>query len=756
MTPAAIRNQPRPLKPAKVPPAPAAQPPVPRFSIAGIGASAGGLGAFEAFLSGLPSEEEPGLAFVLVQHLSPDHQGQLAELVRHCTRMAVMEVEEGIRVQPNRVYVIPPGSQLTLVQGVLHLKPMTGPAASQMPIDTFFRALALDQGEQAIGVLLAGTGCDGTQGLRAIKAAGGMVMVQTPGATANDRMVRSALTTGLVDYVLPPDQMPPLLMAYALHGIGRPTRPSAVLAPGAEEALGRLFILLRALTGHDFSQYKRSAVRRRIERRMALQELGAMEDYVKFCQKHPLELEALFHDFLIGVTSFFRDAESFRALEQAALPKLLAERPEAAQLRVWSVGCSTGEEAYGLAMIFAEQMTASGRHQTVKVFATDLDPNAIATARKGRYPASALAAIGPERLARWFTQEAEGGYQVLPALRDLVVFSEQDLIRDLPISRLDLICCRNLLIYLDGNLQARLFPMFHYLLNPGGVLMLGTSETIHGFGHLFTAVSREARIFARVEHAQAGPLEALGQFLPSLQASVPAFHVPTGGTPPAPGAKAAKVPRASSGPAKVLGGKQDDLQATNDALRRAMEAMRTVNEELQSTNEEMETAKGELQALNESMGAAEKENLLKLATLTQVNNDMNNLLAGTHVGTVFVDMKMNILRFTPTIAEMINLIPGDVGRPIGHIVCNLAGYDRLVEDTQAVLDYLEPVEHEVQTRTGRWFTLRIQPYRTLDNLVEGAVITFVDITGLKTAQEALKVALKRSRAENLEAHHDRA
>ncbi len=489
------------------------------FPIVGIGASAGGLAAFEAFFSGMPADTDPGMAFVLVQHLAPDHKSILTDLIRRYTRMQVFEVEDGMAVQPNCAYIIPPNRDMAFLNGTLQLLEPAAPRGQRLPIDFFFRSLAQDQHERAIGIVLSGTGSDGTLGVRAIKGEGGMVMAQNPASTEYDGMPRSAIATGLVDYELPPAEMPAQLIAYAAHAFGKPPRPATVPAPKAENALKKIFILLRAQTGHDFSQYKPSTIHRRIERRMAVHQIETMDGYVKYLQQTPAEVDALFRDLLIGVTNFFRDPEAFKALEEQVIPKLFAGKPAGAVIRVWSPGCSTGEEAYSLAILLAERQEAMKQSFKVQVFATDIDSQAIATARAGLYPASIAADLSPERLARFFTAEPDGSaYRIHKGIRDLLVFSEQNVIKDPPFSKLDLISCRNLLIYMGGDLQKKLIPLFHYALNPGGFLFLGTSETVGEFGDLFAALDRKAKLYQRKEDFHGAQRAALGRFLPPMTA----------------------------------------------------------------------------------------------------------------------------------------------------------------------------------------------------------------------------------------------
>ena len=887
--PAAIQSLPHPTSP---------------FPIVGIGASAGGLGAFEAFFSGMPAEVDPGMAFVLVQHLAPNHKSILTELIQRYTRMQVFEVVDGVVVQPNCAYIIPPGHNMACLNGTLQLMEPAAPRGQRLPIDFFFRSLAQDQREQAIGIVLSGTGSDGTLGVRAIKGGGGMVMVQTPESTEFDGMPRSALATGLVDYELPAAEMAAHLMAYAVHAYGHPTsRVAGLLAPMLENALKKVFVLLRAQTGHDFSQYKPSTLQRRIERRMAVNLITSMEGYIKFLQGAPAEVEALFRDLLIGVTNFFRDTEAFQALEELGIPKLFLDRPAGSVIRVWCPGCSTGEEAYSIAILLQERIEAIKQGFTLQVFATDIDSRAVDTARAGIYPASIAVDLSRERLERFFVPEPDGlSYRIHKAIRDTVVFSTHNLINDPPFSKLDLISCRNLMIYLGSALQKKLIPLFHYALNPAGVLFLGTSETVGEHANLFVVVDRKAKLYQRLEDFRGGHRSAIGHFIPpmtAIHASLPQasaktsfpiklplkelteqallrevtpagvlvnsqgdilymhgragmyLELPTGEVslpnilkmareglqrelamalraaaatkesvacpglrvktdshfthvnlsvrplaPRQPSLVASALeaalflivleeapPTVVAGPdllsettdasevldARLLALKQElkakdeylqttreELETSSEELKSSNEEMQSVNEELQSTNEELETSKEELQSVNEELSTVNGELQTKVADLSRINDDMSNLLAGTGIGTVFVDHHLAIQRFTPDVTQVINLIQSDVGRPLGHIVSNLVGYEHLVTDVRAVLDTLIPQEIEVRTQAGLWFLMRIRPYRTLDNVIEGAVITFTDITEMKTAREALResVTLRRLAAVLVRDAHD--
>ncbi|MBC7755849.1 MAG: PAS domain-containing protein [Bdellovibrio sp.] len=887
------------------------------FPIVGLGASAGGLNAFEEFFSGMPANVELEMAFVLVQHLAPDHKSILTELISRYTTMQVFEISDGMVVQVNCAYIIPPNYDLAYLKGRLHLLEPSAPRGQRLPIDFFFRSLAQDQGEHAIGIILSGTGSDGTLGVRAIKGEGGMVMVQELTSTEFDGMPRSAIATGLVDFELPPAAMPAKLLAYAKHAYGKLPRHHMAAPSDANSLSKKIFILLRAQTGHDFSQYKPSTINRRIERRMAVHQVDSIDNYVKYLQQTPAEIEALFRDLLIGVTKFFRDVEAFQALEEQIIPALFKDKPAGSVIRIWTTGCSTGEEAYSIAILLHEHIELIKKNFNVQLFATDIDSRAIATARIGLYPASIADDITAQRLSRFFSVEADGSaYRIHKNIRDMLVFSEQDVIKDPPFSKLDMISCRNLLIYMDTELQKKLIPLFHFALKPSGILFLGTSEGIGDFSTLFNVLDRKVKFYQRKEQYGGTTRNGLGRVLPPLfdtgllpltnnvkpqsnavspkislkglteqtllQKIAPAtalvnergdilyLHGRTGmylemsagevginnilkmsreglrrdltstllaavktkttvrcaginvrtnahftkvnltvcpaladanasldfkGAALSTGLSTGTNATANNKNAKLdvnlyliileealspviegehgdnlaaklqeklvdadaearidalrqelrakdeyLQSTHEELESSNEELKSSNEEMQSVNEELQSTNEELETSKEELQSVNEELATVNNELQTKVVDLSRANNDMNNLLAGTGIGTVFVDHQLRILRFTPAVSAIINLILSDIGRPVAHIVSNLVGYDNMVADTQSVLNTLILKEVEVQTKEGSWYAMRIQPYRTLNNVIEGAVISFVNISEMIQARIALDKA----------------
>ena len=471
-----------------------------KLPIIGIGASAGGLEALEDFFSHVPAS--PDIAFVVVQHLDPTHKGIMPELLQRATLMKVTQAGNRMKVNPNCVYVIPPNKDLSILQGSLFLLDPTAPRGLRLPIDFFMRSLAADQRERAVGVILSGMGSDGTLGMRAIKENAGLTLVQLPESAKYDSMPRSVINAGLADITAPAKELPGRLIRYLNHS-PRGIEPieEALLESKSRSALEQIVILLRDRTGNDFSLYKNNTINRRIERRMGLHQIDSTMLYVRYLRENPQELDLLFKELLIGVTNFFRDPAEWQQLLTEALPALLARYTAGKALRAWVPACSTGEEAYSLAIIFRETLDfekPSGRF-SLQIFATDLDDDAIEKARLGFYPADIEASVTPERLARFFTKDGDG-YRISKDIREMVIFAPQNIIMDPPFTRLDILTCRNLLIYLGPELQKRLIPLFHYALTTNGILLLGSAETTGDFPALFAPRGKKSRLYNRLDN----------------------------------------------------------------------------------------------------------------------------------------------------------------------------------------------------------------------------------------------------------------
>ncbi|TAK02098.1 MAG: chemotaxis protein CheR [Candidatus Manganitrophaceae bacterium] len=860
------KTAPQKKRPARAPKrkTPSEQPPsFEPLCVVGIGASAGGLEPLEKFFGHIPPDS--GLAFVVIQHLDPHYKTAMAELIGRHTRMAVCMAENRAQIRPNTVYVIPPAKYLTIFHDALYLSDPDKDHDVRFPIDFFLRSLAEDKGHRSVCVILSGGGTDGTLGLKAIKAAGGMTMVQDEASAKYGGMLRSAVATGSVDHVLRVEEMPQELLRYVRHPYISAAPPPETAVPTFADRLDKVFMILRSQTGHDFSLYKRNTICRRIERRMAVHQFKKIEDYLKYLQQTKPEVEALFQELLIGVTNFFRDPEAFEALLKKVVPHLFEKREAEQPLRIWDAGCSTGEEAYSIAILLLEEMERLGRYYKVQIFATDIDERALEFARTGLYPEAIAADVAPQRLRRFFEKEGNS-YRIKKQIREMIIFAKQDLIKDPPFSRLDLVVCRNLLIYLSGILQKRILPLFHYTLNPDGYLMLGPSETIGEFANLFSLIDKRWKIFHRkssprvsVEfptvpavkepeglqkralklHSESGVVSIAEKMLlddyapPSVLVNerfeIVHFRGRTGpylehttgeatfnilkmvreglrlelrGAIHKAFTRQERVVRpeirlegngkvrticltvqpfqqkgmdglamvifqevtlpADSGQKKGKGTPQidqrlldlehelnttkeslqttiEELETSNEELKSANEELQSTNEELQSANEEMETSKEELQSINEELVTVNSELQNKLDELSQANNDMMNLLSATEVGTIFLDSALRIKRFTPAVAKIIHLIPTDIGRPIGHITGNLV-YENLVRDIEEVMRTLIFKQKELQTREGDWYLMKVFPYRTMENRIDGVIITFMNISDLKKsrlAQEAL-------------------
>ena len=849
------------------------------FPVVGIGASAGGLKALLRLFEHMPSAS--GMAFVVVLHLSPKHVSNASAVLQGVTKMAVAQVTGAMRIEADRVYVVPPSRNLSMNDGHLYLSAIAQPKGRHASIDLFFRSLALAHRERAIAIVLSGSGSDGAVGIARVKEQGGVTLAQQPADAEFDAMPRAALATGMVDWSLPVVDMPQKLLDIWANArcIELPpgsdgelqieTTPPGDTRAQAEAAFRDIMGMLRSRTGHDFKHYKRATVLRRLERRLQVNSLHNLPDYRAHLAEQPAEAKALLKDLLIGVTNFFRDREAFEALERQVLP-VLFERPpgngdgDDAGVRVWVVGCATGEEAYSMAMLALEAAAEQRVPPDLQVFATDIDDEALAVARSGAYPASIVTDVPPMRLRKFFSHEDQR-YRIRKELRESVLFAAHNVLRDPPFSRLDLICCRNLLIYLDRDVQAQILQNFHFALRPGGYLFLGNSETADSLGAYFVPVDKKHRIYranpmARQAHGlpvlpfgassrKSGELPGLpsqrtrspyaevhqrlleqyappsvlvdadanivhlsehaGRFLHHI-AGAPSHHlmslvqpelrlelrtalyqavqsgksvearrvqVARDGRPvfvnmivrPVPAsenngplvlvlfdeveatmaAEGAENHDAARDPVMVqledeLRRTKEQLQLTieqaetsTEELKASNEELQAINEELRSTTEELETSREELQSINEELITVNYELKLKVEETGHVNDDLQNLVTSTDLATVFVDRGMAIKRYTPRAAEIFNLRPSDLGRSLLDLTHRL-DYAQLADDAALSFQSLQLIEREVTGEGGRTYLARMLPYRTTEDIIGGAVLTFVDITGRIDAEAHLR------------------
>ena len=701
------------------------------------------------------------MTFILVPHLAPEHKSMMVELLKRYTQMSIFQAEDGMRADPNCVYVIPPDRDMAILKGTLQLLEPVERRGLRHSIDFFFRSLAEDQGERAICIVLSGTGSEGALGLRAIKEKGGLVLVQDPKTTRYDGMPGSAIATGIVDHILPPDQMPGELLRYIKHTRARPIKPVASVDSPSLDPLKKILFLIRSHTGHDFSLYKQNTIVRRIEKRLAIHRIEGMAEYVTYLRSNPQEIDLLFRELLIRVTNFFRDSEAFEIVKEKALPLLFKDLPPGQPVRIWVPACSTGEEAYSLAIIVQEHIGGLKKNHNVQIFATDIDKEAVDMARTGLYPETISVDVSPERLGRFFTRRA-AAFKIKEEIRKMIVFAVQDVAKDPPFTKLQMISCRNVMIYFNAELQKKILPVFHYALKPGGILYLGSSETIGDHADMFSVVDRKWKIFkARgKENFPAVPFKALTAATPGRAAgpeSSPATKkrkeargepaLPEGEIPGNGPLRSRKTTLRIAELSHELKSTKSQLQTTIEELETANEELGSTNEELQSSNEElqssleeMETSREELQSTNEELVTINTELVHKAEESTQANNDMNNLIASTQIANIFLDDTLRIKRFTPATLNVLNLIESDIGRPIGDFALKL-DYPDLENDIEESLRTLALKERVVRHRDGLWYLARTLPYRTVDNVIDGVVIAFIDITVQKRAQDALQDAL---------------
>lgn len=837
-----------------------------QFFIVGIGASAGGVQALQAFFNSTPPSS--GMAFVVILHLSPDYDSKLTEVLRRVTSMPVEQVNKKTRIRPNQVYVVPPNRHLTMSDGYIIVSPNTEEGDRRAPIDIFFRTLAASHGARAISVILSGTGANGSMGLKRVKEVGGAAFVQNPREAEFNEMPRNAIATEMVDEVLPVAEIPEKILLYRknLGTIQIPVEAEK-RAEDQQHALREIFTLLRLRTGHDFSNYKRPTLLRRIERRINIRNLPHLPAYAAYLQQNPDEITALLKDLLISVTNFFRDKKAFDVIEKEILPSFIEGKKAEEQVRIWVAGCATGEEAYSLAMLCAEKTLSVIDAPKIQIFATDIDEAAITFAREGLYTINDAADVSPERLRRFFNKESDG-YRVRREIREMILFANHNFIKDPPFSHLDMISCRNVLIYLNQTARERVMETFHFALRPGGYLFLGLSESADSASDLYAPYNREYHIFqTRQATARTYPVpesvpsfnytqppivanniiqeqrvkdritlgdlhqRMLEQYAPPsvvINADYDIVHLSeragrylqiTGGEPSQNLLKLVRpelrlelrsalyqaVNRQSRVEARGLRVNVDDHtetinihvrpvfrkddtgqgfmlvvfeptlteDASNEVvlssdepvarqleeelmrlkaqlrasieqhefqaeeLKASNEELQAMNEELRSAAEELETSKEELQSINEELRTVNQELKVKVEETTLASNNLQNLINSVDIGTIFLDRSFRVALFTPPARNLFNLILNDIGRPLSDIT-NKFDHADIISDAEVVLEKLHVVEHEVTASDGRLFMMRILPYRTEEDRINGVVITFFDITERKKAEEELR------------------
>lgn len=835
------------------------------FLIAGLGASAGGIQAFQDFFRQVPPKS--GIAYVVILHLSPDHDSKLAQVLQATTKMPVTQVNEKVKVEPDNVYVVPPNQHLTMNDGHIIVSPNTQVEERRAPIDIFFRTLAEEHDARAIAVVLSGTGANGSMGLKRVKEKGGATFVQNPREAEFNEMPRNAIATGLVDEVLNVADIPAKIISYK-KGFGKIRIPEEAeqRPPDQQQALRAIFNELRLKTGHDFSNYKRPTLLRRIERRININDLPDLPSYVTYMHENPDEIQALLKDLLISVTNFFRDKKAFEIIESDVLPVLLHGKSTENQLRIWVAGCATGEEAYSLAILCAEKIIGIIEAPKIQIFATDIDERAIAEGREGLYSINDLADVTPERLRRFFVKEGDH-YRIRREVREMVMFAHHNFLKDPPFSHLDLITCRNVLIYLNNTAQERVTETFHFALNPGGFLFLGTAESVDGATDLYASYNRENHIFRSRQAARR--TYPIPESVPDFRVDKPVLTVPSeqpnkelerisfgdlhlqlleqyappsivvneeydiihiseragrflqmsGGEPSKNILKLVRpelrlelrsalyqaVQRQAPVEARTIKLTIDkepetiniqvrpvlrdgdtakgfvlilfetyvtddnipevlvasdepvarqleeelmrikaQLRASNEQhefqqeeLKASNEELQAMNEELRSAAEELETSKEELQSINEELRTVNQELKVKVEETTLSTNNLQNLINSTDIGVIFLDRGLRVAMFTPPTRKIFNLIPADFGRPLSDIT-NKLGYQDLIQDAETVLEELSVMEKEVSTGDGKLFLMRMTPYRTMEDRINGVVITFVDISRRKEMEEQLR------------------
>ncbi len=846
------------------------------FPVIGIGASAGGLEALKQFFSSVP--QDSGMAYIVVVHMMSGQKSLMPELLQKITSIPVLTVKNRNVIKPDHIYINPPDKHLTVCDGKFRLLVLK---KDKVPfsINEFLTSLAIEKKDMAAGIILSGTGTDGSMGIQEINKHGGLVAVQSKESAKYDGMPQSAVRTGTADIISPAGQMFEKIHQYYQSKSGHDNLANKDMGIDDPNWLNKIFSILRNRVGHDFSYYKKNTLLRRISRRMGLKNMDHPNAYLDLLEESPNEANRLFQELLIGVTNFFRDPESFEQLEKKSLLNTLSQMKDEETFRIWVPGCSTGEEVYSLAIVFKECLDQLSKRVNLQLFGTDIDPDAIDKAREGVYPRTITGDVNPQRLKRYFVKE-NNAFRIRKEIRDCAIFSTQDVVKDPPFSKLNLVCCRNLMIYLNSEAQSKIIPLFHYTLVTEGILMLGSSETIGSYTKMFKPIDNKWKIFrkkeipvslreqiyfpsgithrtppgkenqfiaakGKINLSRIAQTTILNQLSPvavitdekgdilHIQGKSGKYLEPPSGPPSsnildmareglkielssalreicASGKEIYKQgirvktngdyqhvnlrlkkihePRELSGRIMVVfeesgGDRQknktnkpgssewrkkeshrfadlekelqntreshqitiEELESSNEELKSTNEELQSSNEELQSTNEELESSKEELQSLNEELQTVNSELQCKLDELTAAHDDMRNLMNSTEIATIFVDNNINIKRFTQETTAIVNLIQSDIGRPLNHVVSNL-DYDDMIDDIEKVLKSLMPKNLEVKTTDGSWYSMRIMPYRTTDNRIEGAVITFANISDQKQAAGQMQKAWQLTRA----------
>ncbi|MGM0606775.1 MAG: CheR family methyltransferase [Candidatus Muiribacteriota bacterium] len=826
--------------------------------VVGVGASAGGLEALQSFFKNMPLNTK--MSFVVVQHLSPDYKSVMDELLGRITKLKIQIAEDGMSILPNNIYLIPPKNNIYIFKNKLFLQKHGERKGLNFPIDIFFRSLAAEKGKNSIGVILSGTGSDGTLGGRAIKEVGGIVMVQDLNSAKFDGMPRNSIATGLVDFVLPSSEMAEALINYIKHPFINKKDNLIKDKQKSLDTISKIIMILREYSGLDFSLYKKNTIIRRLERRVTINGFQKLEDYFNFLVKSDNEKQVLYRELLIGVTRFFRDSDSFMQLKDKVLPKLIENK----SIRIWSAGCSTGEEVYSLAILINEFLEQNKLECEVKIFATDVDKNAVSRASEGVYPESVISDIDPVLVSKYFTRK-EWGFQANDIIRKKIVFACHNILKDSPFSRLDILVCRNLFIYFKPEVQKRMLSMFYYSLKPAGVLFLGSSESLGEMEKWFKCIDKKAKIYrmnpgfkpeiagnllvkskktalnpqninnnlyfkdkfnydklySRILNKMVPPSVVLdendnilniindvsdflkpqpGNFSQNFFKNLPrelSLFISTILRKLKKGKKKTifesliSIDKFKDFKITIEGRELDfehntfylisfkkekvnsveknlknknsleidkdyiadmvelekELQRTKESLQSTVEELETSNEELQSSNEELvasneelQSTNEELQSVNEELYTVNNEYQQKIEELKNLNNDMDNLIKNTEVGAVYLDKSMCIRKITPVISDITNILQTDIGRPFSHIIIldDKEKNELILEDVSKVVETLQPVDREIKLRNERTYFLRIRPYRTHVNAVDGILLTFVDISALKKVQKELK------------------